>query len=174
MCDHHQISSQEDKQAHCVLNNPGYDIMSSCNSTSNKVIPNVDTDCIWHEFYHMKCEAHIWTKGCLACLYDIKLEFLWTGVLCCVSEWGAGGCEYQQQYSTLLVEWKTEYQQCGTYLFHWYRWLNPIYHLIIHDRWRPEEMQKNAHLCSDVAFVFWTQCWHDYPDNPISLLINII
>ena len=49
--------------------------MSSCNCTSNIEIINVDTvydmsSMIW------KCEVHIWTYGCMACLYDIKALFI--------------------------------------------------------------------------------------------------
>jgi hypothetical protein len=45
--------------------------MSSCNCTSNIVIVNVDT--VYDmSFMIWKCEMHIWTHGCLACVYDIK------------------------------------------------------------------------------------------------------
>ena len=64
-----------DKQAHSVQNNPGYDAMSSCNCTSNIVIINLDT-VYDRSFMTSRCDVHIWTHCCLACLCDIKVVFI--------------------------------------------------------------------------------------------------
>ena len=63
------------KQARSVQDNPEYNGMSSCNCTSDIVIINGDT-VYYMRFMIWKCEVHIWTHGCLACLNDIKAVFI--------------------------------------------------------------------------------------------------